>query len=118
MPLTFLIFSISIGFLVFLLNYTDFIAEYGKVACRFFSLREYEKWKADGGTGYPTFIREKYNNFWGRMFGCPYCLVTFSNLILQSLFTSPLLFLVGAFVSTLVWGICTLLYFAVNKNYN
>ena len=117
MPFTFLILSISVGFLVFLLNYTDFIAEYGKVAPKFFLLDEYEKWKAAGGTGYPTFIREKHNNFWGRLFGCPYCLVTFLNLILQSAFTSPLLFLAGAFISTLVWGVSTLLYFAVNKNY-
>jgi len=81
-------------------------------------LRDYEKWKVENGVGYPTFIRERFNNFWGRLFGCPYCLVTFSNLILQSIFTSPALFLVGSFVSVLAWGVCTLLYFAVNKNYN
>ncbi len=115
---TFFLLAISIGYLTFILNYTEFVAEYGKVAPRFFLLDEYSEWKQENEQfGYPVFIREKFPNFWGRLVGCPYCLVTFSNLVLQSLFVSPLLFLVGAFVSVLCWAACTLIYFTVNKNY-
>jgi len=117
MPLTFFVLAISIGFLVFLLNYTDFLVEYGKVFSRALKIEEYKAWKREAGMGYPVFIREKYNSFWSRMFGCPYCLITFSSLVFHSLFTSALLFLCGAFLSSLVWWICVALHWLSNKNY-
>lgn len=116
MPLTFFCLAISIGYLVFLLNYTDFVAEYGKLANRYLKLDEYQKWKEGGGFGYPVFIREKYNTFWGRMFGCPYCLISFSSMVLHTIFTSTLLFLVGSFVSVAIWGLLTLMHRQINKN--
>lgn len=115
--IVFFVLAISVGYVVFLINYTEVVEEYGKVAAKYLKLEEYKEWKKGGGSGYPTFVREKYSSFWSRMFGCPYCLIGFSSLVLHTLLTSFCLFLAGAFVSTLVWGLCTLLYFAVNKNY-
>jgi hypothetical protein len=106
--------SISLGFLVFLINKTEFIYEYGKLLWDFSS---YLKWKEANDGGFPVYIRENYDSFFSRMFGCPYCLITFSSVFVHLVFSSVFLFLAGAFVSTVVWGLCTLLYFAVNKNY-
>ncbi len=79
-----LLASLSIGYLVFLCNKTDFILEYGNLLRlgKFLKASEYEEWKKvnELDYGYPVFIREKYSNFFSRLFGCPFCLITFISM--------------------------------------
>lgn len=86
MLLFFILLSIGIGHLVFLLNKTDFLTEYGGLLGlnRFLQKDAYAKWKVDNKLehGYPMFIREKYHTFWSKLFGCPFCLGTFLSVFL------------------------------------
>lgn len=114
---TFFLLAISVGFFVFLLYYTEVAAEYGWPLKKLLKLDEYKDWKENNqGAGYPVFLRESYNCFWTRMVGCPYCIITFSNLVLQTIFTNATLFLAGGFVSMLVFVVSVLAHRFLNKN--
>ena len=97
--------GVSVGHLIFLVNYTEMVLEYGKLLrlTKVLSLGEYEQWKnlADNESyGFPVFFREKYRNFLGRLVGCHYCLITFICILV----TGPLGF-VSAAIGSVLYGI-------------
>ncbi len=112
-----LLLGLALGHLVFLINRTDFIAEYSK---KFFGeeklmIRQYEDWKVANNIeiGYPIFIRETFPTFYGRLFGCPFCLVTFCSMILSPLSLSFYFILCGFAAA----GIGSILYLIENLLY-
>lgn len=80
--------GLALGQLSFLLNFTNFVMEYGRLL-RIKRLNalfdEYEIWLEanDEDYGFPVFIREKYSSFWARLFGCPFCFITFDIVLVN-----------------------------------
>jgi hypothetical protein len=117
--------SLSIGYLVFLLFHSNFVYEYGKLLGqnRFINrlrLKEYGEWKAQDKNEkyfYPVFIREKYNTFWSRLFGCPICLSGFLGVwgsILVATFKLNCDFILAGFP---IGCLATFVYFFLTKYY-
>lgn len=113
-----LLLGLAVGHFIFILNRTDFVTEYAKAFHleKEFFVAEYEAWKEKENLehGYPIFIRETFNTFWGRLIGCPFCLATFSSLAL-SIFSGSWLFLLVGLAAA---GIASTYYLAVNLLYS
>ena len=106
--------GVSVGHLVFLLNHTDFVLEYGRLLHlqRFLSLDEYGLWKQkeeNCSCYFPVFIREKYKTFSGRLVGCHYCLTCFICVLLAG----PL-GLVSAALGSVLYGLEALIHKKIN----
>jgi hypothetical protein len=79
-----LVIPVSIAVFVFLITKTEFVLEYGRILglSGLLLADEYKVWKEENQImGYTVFLRERYDNFFGHLIGCPLCLCCFLNFI-------------------------------------
>lgn len=112
-----LLLGATVAHLVFLLFFTDFVAEYGKVLNldKLLKLDEYKNWKVRENieVGYPIFVRETFSGFFPKLLGCPFCLITFFSLVLSVFALSFYFIFVGfaaAFLATILFLVEKTLY--------
>ena len=115
-PLLFtLCIGLSLGHLVFILFHTDAFEEYARVFKIPCMLTEYAVWKNKNVGYYPQFIRERYSGFWSKLFGCPFCLSTFSAVVVSIIVGSCASALPAAYIACVSYLVELALY---NKNFS
>lgn len=117
-----LLLGAALGHFAFIFTKTDFVVEYAKVfgLRGLFSVDAYEEWKDKNDTylGYHVYLREHHKTFWGRLVGCPFCLMTFLSVLLSLLSASWWFLLIGfaaAGIASLLYLLLVLLY---DKNFS
>ena len=110
--------AVSLGFLVWLLYFTDFIFSYASLFGfeRFFS--GYSAWRTQNPKFYfPVYFREsfggsRFKDWLAKLIGCPFCLITFVSLV------SGHHFLFCAAIGSFTFLTLGILYFAFNKSFS
>lgn len=81
-----LIAGLGVGYFIYIWNETHFLKEYAVLlrVQRFFKIKEFEQFEIKTACDqYPVFLRERYNSWFTRLLGCPFCLIAFLSLIIS-----------------------------------
>ncbi len=107
--------GLSLGYFTFLLHDTEALAEYGRVLglSNLLGLDKYRQWneqRTEEYAYYPLYISLTKGGFWGHLFGCPFCSMTFLSMLLAIVVSAITLNVWALLVGSTVASIAGLVY--------